>query len=453
MKTMQHAQYATCGGTTQIFRVKDAPGWVAISSHDLPTRYVRISDDPASLVHLLQTYGYADKNNCVNTVPKPGDSPVLPVRHDDNFWNTVPMRDNRPEEIDGVKQRAINSGICWYAALCFVLFYSDAMRNFMLRYLPDEMHAWAKKCLTDTDAAEALRRALYHKFEIGDKPDQAPELDGQNGCQQFLALAAKLDIPVLVRDVTWGANLVPGPNAYNDVHGNRMESGSVARHYDQMLLVVRSHRTAWVPNRGITVHIDNEPYYFKLMGHLVGASTCSHQVGSSAHDMGFHNTRRWAHADADARSRGIYPMYWQIEQEARETQDEFTERWRRSWDHMLPITFFNGGQECKFNPSNNMDSPSINVEFFYLYDRNRWERNTYRGHTTNAILVGRDACPHCVAAKELLQAHEISYTMIYPSDAVGDYKKKLEKMGTIPQIWINDEYIGGRTDLEKKIAN
>lgn len=58
-------------------------------------------------------------------------------------------------------------------------------------------------------------------------------------------------------------------------------------------------------------------------------------------------------------------------------------------------------------------------------------------------------CGFCVRAKKLLQAKGVSFTDI---DVSADPTKKAEMMQksgqrTVPQIWINDEHIGGCDEL------
>lgn len=59
-------------------------------------------------------------------------------------------------------------------------------------------------------------------------------------------------------------------------------------------------------------------------------------------------------------------------------------------------------------------------------------------------------CPYCVRAKQLLDAKDVDYTEI---DVTGDDAARValvEKSGgrrTVPQIFINDQAIGGYDDL------
>lgn len=67
----------------------------------------------------------------------------------------------------------------------------------------------------------------------------------------------------------------------------------------------------------------------------------------------------------------------------------------------------------------------------------------------------KNPCPYCVAAKNYFKAHNIPYTEY---DLTGKYDEMTElktKTGhmTFPQIFINDEFIGGYDDLMEKVGS
>lgn len=68
----------------------------------------------------------------------------------------------------------------------------------------------------------------------------------------------------------------------------------------------------------------------------------------------------------------------------------------------------------------------------------------------NAIVWTKDNCPYCIQAKKLLESKGIEYS---EKKIGGGYTKEqlLEDVPTartIPQIFINDEYVGGYTELK-----
>jgi glutaredoxin 3 len=63
-------------------------------------------------------------------------------------------------------------------------------------------------------------------------------------------------------------------------------------------------------------------------------------------------------------------------------------------------------------------------------------------------------CPYCIRAKQVLRKHDVPFTEI---DVSGDDDKRrwlLERTGqrTVPQIFFDDESVGGCTDLEAVVA-
>jgi len=67
------------------------------------------------------------------------------------------------------------------------------------------------------------------------------------------------------------------------------------------------------------------------------------------------------------------------------------------------------------------------------------------------VVYGTKFCPFCVAARRLLTAEGIDF-----KDILVDGNKTLraeiaERSGrsTVPQIWIEEQHIGGFTDLQK----
>ena len=60
-------------------------------------------------------------------------------------------------------------------------------------------------------------------------------------------------------------------------------------------------------------------------------------------------------------------------------------------------------------------------------------------------------CGYCVAAKNLLDKKGEQYEEIHLEDNP-DAKNKLKENGfkTVPQIWLDEEYIGGYVELERK---
>lgn len=76
----------------------------------------------------------------------------------------------------------------------------------------------------------------------------------------------------------------------------------------------------------------------------------------------------------------------------------------------------------------------------------------------NATLYTKDSCPFCVHAKRLLDSKNIPYTEI---SAITHREELIQRVTestgtpprTVPQIWLDEQYIGGFTDLEAYFRN
>ena len=71
-----------------------------------------------------------------------------------------------------------------------------------------------------------------------------------------------------------------------------------------------------------------------------------------------------------------------------------------------------------------------------------------------AIVWSKDQCPFCVQAKALLESRGIEYEERYVSQ---DWTREqlLEAVPTartLPQIFLEEEYVGGFTELRKKLT-
>ena len=70
-----------------------------------------------------------------------------------------------------------------------------------------------------------------------------------------------------------------------------------------------------------------------------------------------------------------------------------------------------------------------------------------------AYMISKPNCPYCVKAEALLKSNNIEYI----KDIVGETitrEELLEKAPnakTVPQIWLDKEYIGGYNELYRKI--
>lgn len=73
------------------------------------------------------------------------------------------------------------------------------------------------------------------------------------------------------------------------------------------------------------------------------------------------------------------------------------------------------------------------------------------------IVYGRENCPYCVKAKNLLESKDLRYAYVYVNSGNCSFRKHMVEAvtlatgkapETVPQIFDGDIYVGGFTDLE-----
>jgi len=85
-----------------------------------------------------------------------------------------------------------------------------------------------------------------------------------------------------------------------------------------------------------------------------------------------------------------------------------------------------------------------------------------RSGVTGNVIFGKESCPHCVRAKSYLDQAKIDYSY---NDVVKEPRALYEMLGrvkpivgpktpiTVPQIWIDGQYVGGADQLAKIVNN
>lgn len=72
-----------------------------------------------------------------------------------------------------------------------------------------------------------------------------------------------------------------------------------------------------------------------------------------------------------------------------------------------------------------------------------------------ARIISKDQCPYCVKAKELLKIKNIEFEeqKIHVDIMVEEFLSLVpEGTRTVPQIWLDDEYVGGYTQLAERLG-
>lgn len=338
-------------------------------------RWVRLFSKNA-LQTLVTQYAYLDTNECLN-IARHGRN--LQIERGAPYTvRSSPVLNHlskRVRDIRGVEQHASNSGICWYAAMCFVMFLSTQMTDLLVSKANDELRSHMQNVLTDRKKAEALRHHLYFQYALGDRPNQNPMYDGQNGFTQLCILLAKLDIPtvrLLAPELT--AIVLP----VQDQNKTPLTLRTMPSPQETALLVVRNFRSKWRPRAKITYSPSGrkeDGRTYRLIGLMIGSEYCQHQIGASAVDLNMCCT--WGLCDADASSRGIGPLFWTTRRRKHESVKDYMSRWQSTWEKMIPATLFGNNQVCDLNPSNRPpraleqslpdDRPGVvNTDFIYM---------------------------------------------------------------------------------------
>jgi glutaredoxin 3 len=71
------------------------------------------------------------------------------------------------------------------------------------------------------------------------------------------------------------------------------------------------------------------------------------------------------------------------------------------------------------------------------------------------VIYSKDACPYCVWAKQLFDAKNIAYTEIRVDQDADKLAEMVRLSGrrTVPQIFINDQPMGGFDDVSALAKN
>ena len=70
------------------------------------------------------------------------------------------------------------------------------------------------------------------------------------------------------------------------------------------------------------------------------------------------------------------------------------------------------------------------------------------------VILGRESCPWCDKAKELVTSkdHTFHYFDVMEADSIREFLIQ-NGMDTVPQVYKDGEYIGGYSDLENYLED
>lgn len=349
-------RYRTCSGNLRFFVTQDESAhideygmsndsWWTVQSNDMPTRTFRLFDGTQSMNHLLAKYGFLDAQGCVNHKSFVGTyAPrTAPLHVDAHAPVRVPTA---LRHATGVPQFHVNSGICWYAAMCTIMCGSSTMRNFVKRFAPPDYHALLERCLFDRAAAQTMRNRLWYDYAIGDNVEDPPQMDGRNGCSEFGILCARWNIPA-VRYRENGGALEPMPCACRDRLRRAVQLRLPQTLHQEHLLILRfddgDHHNRYPLYR----RMEHEGQRYRLVGTFNGQRRCGHQIGIACvgDDLDWHH---FAIGDADLHKRGVGPCFVHFDNEFRTSSD-----WWKAWLNLVHVTKFGLNQEyCNLSPHN-----------------------------------------------------------------------------------------------------
>lgn len=317
--------------------------WYKVECRGLPDRFLRLYDGSSSLRELLKRYGFQDGSGCVNH----RDVEAVFVPKDDPLSRQLLVPINTQHRL-GVPQFYKNSGICWFAAMCWTSFANDAIASIIRSKIPPEMRDLCKECLSDRNKAQQLRNMLWNKYGIGDDISQPPEMDGRNGFSEFTTFCAKFGIPMIRYKENSGTMKAMEP-VVKDRKGNPCTVSLPQNKDEPHLLVLRyqdGDHTKFPVHRRIQFHKQR----YKLSGMYMGSRKCGHQIGASTIDD---NWRHWGIGDADLHKSGIGPFYIIFS-----GSEWNTDNWWKAWKHVVHVTKFgaNTSEFCNINPQNPSDS-------------------------------------------------------------------------------------------------
>jgi hypothetical protein len=331
--------------------------WWKVRADGVPERFFRLLGGRAALGDLLRMYGFLDAESCLSA--ERGAVVCEPLADARRAFASpcaaaLPVDARVVGPLTGVPQRVRNSGICWFASVCFALFYHRRMREHVCAHLDADLRADAERCLADPQAAERLRGELWRRYAFGDPIGQDPRLDGQNGTSQIFILASQIGLPMrrfmMHGDEQYEIDAMPVKDMRGGTH--RMLSRP-AREGDAHVVVVRfrrgQHTTRAAHRPRPFLFVDGRRY--RLVAMMIGSEQCGHQVCVASPGG---TIRTWASCDSDARRLGVGPTIWstpKVRAPTAEGRAEADEAWERSFLHAVPSILFAKGV-CQMSPLN-----------------------------------------------------------------------------------------------------
>ena len=255
--------------------------WYIIRSPGIPDRLIRIFSGAEGLHDMLLRYAFQDSQGCKHEKHMQLEY-AREYQLDDNVVSRV-----IPKVLTdalGIPQFYKQSGNCWFASMCWVLFGNDEIRKFVCdcfqRAGAQDLARWAQRAFHEPDTAQMIRNKLWRDHRIGDDVDAAPHLDGQNGGSEMIRVCDAYNIPLRILQCEAGTRI------------RELRSVQPGKKHIMLVRAQDKNHTTEMPLRR---YYGDKAGSYRLVSGLLGQRQCGHQ-------QGFANVRKdcWAVTDSDA---------------------------------------------------------------------------------------------------------------------------------------------------------
>ena len=243
------------------------------------------------------------------------------------------------EDVTGVPQFSPNSGVCWFATVCWNTFLNKQVCKLVYERLPSTIHDNCKRCLRSMEAAKAVREFLWYTYRIGDDVTQDPSLDGRNGFREFMTLCARIKVPIILYSMS-GSHMSRMKPFTTDRRGHTLRFSHVDT--TALHLLALRYTDEYTPST-ISRRLEVEGRRYRLVGMYMGSSACGHQIGACSMNG---NWRQWAITDADLHKDGVGPIYVSFQ------GPQWVDGWKDAWKDLVHVTKYGHEKACSLSPRN-----------------------------------------------------------------------------------------------------
>lgn len=346
---LRSIRFQTCPAELDMSIIRDVDGtldsmgipadfWVRIITKNVPDRTLRMFRGSHSLHQICRRYGFLDSSGCMHHK----DAIATYASAKEPLEKTSLRVPPEMQSLTGVPQMSWDSGVCWFAAVCWNSFLNKEVSRMICRRLPFSIQESCSRCLACKEDARAVRNFLWHEYHVGDDVTQDPKLDGRNGFREFMTLCAKIKVPIILYYRTSNQRMELMKPFVTDRRGKtiRLSSVDVSQPH---LLALRYSDDHTPPSIFRRLELGGRRY--KLVGMYMGSKACGHQIGSSCYDG---NWRSWSITDADLHKDGVGPIFVDF------LGPQWVSGWKDAWKDLVPVTKYGvgGSKACSLSPRN-----------------------------------------------------------------------------------------------------